>query len=333
MKLSISWPSYLTSLLTLSLVSTAVFSDDEPENTPPTELQTNTTDSPSVAILPFVSDGKTLEKLGLQISDLIHSQLSTKASLTTVEHARVDKSVSKIELGISGTVSPETAARIGHLCGANVLVTGRVFAVQNELFIVTKVSGTETGKSFGEAESFSIRANYADASRTIGDKVAKIIEEKGADFFIAREKDTETLLDTLKVLIEGKSLPTVSVAIVERHVGQTLPDRAAQTELRRLLQALEFPLVDATSTTSTPDIKIVGEAFSEFGLREGDLISCKARIEVKAVEQTTGKILTIDRETEISADISKQVANKLAMEKAGRKLGERLVLRITNALE
>lgn len=333
MKLSISWPSYLTSLLTLSLVSTAVFSDNEPESTPPTELQANTTDSPSVAVLPFVSDGKTLEKLGPQVSDLIHSQLSTKASLTTVEHARVDKSISQIELGISGTVSPETAARIGHLCGANVLVTGHVFAVQNELFIVTKVNGTETGKSFGEAESFSIRANYADASRKIGDKVAKTIEEKGADFFIAREKNTETLLDTLKVLIDGKSLPTVSIAIVERHLGQTLPDRATETELRRLLEALEFPLVDAASTTSAPDIKVVGEAFSEFGLREGDLISCKARIEVKAVEQTTGKILTIDRETEVSADISKQVASKLAMEKAGRKLGERLVFRIANALE
>jgi len=41
-----------------------------------------------------------------------------------------------------------TAARIGHLTGARVLVTGRLFTVEGETTAALKIMSTETGRVF-----------------------------------------------------------------------------------------------------------------------------------------------------------------------------------------
>ena len=52
-----------------------------------------------------------------------------------VERAELEKVLGEAELGLSGTVSPETAARIGHLTGAKVLVTGLGEGIMATLFV------------------------------------------------------------------------------------------------------------------------------------------------------------------------------------------------------
>lgn len=306
---------------------------ESPSDAPPAATESSAPQGLSIAVLPFEAEGRELAPLGPQVADLIHARLSTEDGLVAVERAELDKIISEIELGASGTVAPETAARIGHMTGAKILVTGRVFAVQNELFIVTKIIGTETSRLFGEVESFSVRKNYAKASQKLGEKIAATISRKGKSFFVGGKVSEKSLIDTLKVLVDGKELPTVSVTIIERHVSQDTLDPAAETEVGILLQTLGFPMVDAATTTTPATVEITGEAFSEFGLRKGNLVSCKARVEVKAIERETGKILAVDRETEVAADISEQVAGKLAIQKAARKVAERVVLRIVNGLD
>ncbi len=52
-------------------------------------------------------------------------------------------------------------------------------------------------------------------------------------------------------------------------------DPAAETELELMLQQCGFKLVD-DKCPEKPDIEITGDTFSAFGMRKGDLISCKA---------------------------------------------------------
>src|SRR5678815_2466852 len=61
-----------------------------------------------------------------------------------------EKALGEQELGLSGTVSSETAAKVGHLTGAKVLVTGKVFKADRDLMVVAKVIGTETSRVYGE---------------------------------------------------------------------------------------------------------------------------------------------------------------------------------------
>jgi len=52
-------------------------------------------------------------------------------------------------------------------------------------------------------------------------------------------------------------------------------------------------------------------------------------MEVKAVEQATGKILAVDRQTVIEVDLSEIIAGKKALERASAKIAERILPKIT----
>jgi hypothetical protein len=285
----------------------------------------------TVAVIPFEASGEELKYLGPQVTLLINTYLSVNNKLSLVERAELDKALSELELGISGLISPDKAAQIGQLTGAKILITGRIFPVQNELFLVAKMIGTETSQIFAEAVSISLKESHADASKALANKIASTITEKG-DVLIAKKKIQSTI-DDLKLLMEGKeTLPTISINIDERHVGESTLDPAAETEIALMLQTLGFKLLD-NSAKDQPDIEITGEAISEFGLRQGNLVSCKARVEVKAIELVTGEVIAVDRESEVAIDISEQIAGKAAIEKASKKIAERIIPRLVKYLE
>ena len=92
--------------------------------------------------------------------------LSAEPNLILVERAELDKALGEQELGLSGTVTPESAAKIGQLTGAKVLVTGRVFKTDTELFIVAKIIGTETSRVYGELVKGGVDAPISDLSES-----------------------------------------------------------------------------------------------------------------------------------------------------------------------
>ncbi len=102
--------------------------------------------------------------LGPQIATLVNANLSAEPNLITVERAELDKALGEQELGLSGTVTPDSAAKVGHLTGAKVLVTGRVFKTDTELFIVAKIIGTETSRVYGELVKGGVDAPISDLS-------------------------------------------------------------------------------------------------------------------------------------------------------------------------
>lgn len=80
-----------------------------------------------VAVFNFESHDEAVRGLGPKVSDLIDANLSAEPNIITVERAELNKVLGEQELGLSGTVNPDTAAKVGNLTGAKVLVTGRVF--------------------------------------------------------------------------------------------------------------------------------------------------------------------------------------------------------------
>jgi len=279
----------------------------------------------TVAVFDFESKDEAIRDLGPKVASLINAQLSADPNLITVERAELEKLLGEQELGLSGTVNPETAAKVGHLTGAKVFVTGRVFNVGHETMVVAKVIGTETSRVYGEvvrgpAEGGSI----ADMSAEMAGRLAKLIQARG-ETLVAKVEKRDDLIARLTKEYDGKKFPVVSVVVPERHIGSPTIDPAAQTEISFILEKLGATVLDLKDADGKRDVEIRGEAFSEFGMRKGNLVSCKARVELKAISKDTGRVLFIDRETSIAVDLSEHLAGKTAIQQAAAKLAERML--------
>lgn len=294
------------------LTATTAFSAEPP---PPQPL--------TAAVLDFQVSGKDFEKKGAEAAILLNAQLSSAANLILVERQEIDKIFGEQELGLSGNVTPDTAAKVGQLTGAKVLITGRVFGTDNKYFAVAKIIGTETSRVYGETATFTSLDGLDHAVNELAPKILAVIEKRG-DTLVAKVEDPEARLERLKKLVAGKKLPSVSVQISEQQINRAVNDPAAQTEMKLILQQLGFDVIDSSSGKQ-PDVAISGEAFSEVAGRRGSLVSCRSRVEIKVTQPATGKLLRADRQTDVAVDLAENVAGKTALQNAALKLIDRIV--------
>jgi hypothetical protein len=280
----------------------------------------------TVAVFDFESQGEARD-LGKQISTLVSANLSAEPDIVTVERADLEKALGEQELGLSGTVTPDSAAKVASLTGAKVLVTGRVFDANDQRIVVAKVIGTETSRVYGEMVSGPSEGSMVDLSAALAKKIAAVISDKG-ETLAAKPESRDDWIAKIKKEFGGKKLPAVSVKIAEQHFGQHVIDPSAQTEFSLILQQCGFTVVDDLSTNQ-PDVEITGEAFSEFGLQKGNLKSCRARIEIKARDAASGKIISVDRQTSVAVDIAEHIAAKTALQNGADELAERLLPKLT----
>ena len=153
----------------------------------------------------------------------------------------------------------------------------------------------------------------------------------------------------------------IMVVIPEVHLGRPkVPDPAGETEIVRTLIEEGYKLVDQEQVKKiryndifdkawkgddtgalkiarkfNAEILIIGEAFSEFaqvtrvpgmkGMPGGDLISCRARVEAKALRTDTGQIVATYGAHGSGVDISENIAAKAALADAGRKAAQYFV--------
>ncbi len=277
----------------------------------------------TIAVFDFESKDEAVRDLGPKVAALVSANLSAEPQLITVERAELEKVLGEQELGLSGTVSAGSAARIGNLTGAKVLVTGRVFQVDKRLVIVAKIIGTETSRVYGEVVNGSAGRDITELAPELARKIVADVAQK-SDTLTAKVETREERIGKIKAALDGKKLPAISVRIEERHFGQPVIDPAAETELAFILQKAGFTVMDDKSTNK-PDIEITGQAFSAYGMRKGNLISCRSRIELKAHERSNGKILAADSQTSVAVDIAEQTAAKTALENAAVEIAGRLV--------
>jgi hypothetical protein len=308
-------PFILAGLLAISAITQANGQTDAATNSSPDVL--------TVAIFDFDSKDESVTGLGPKVATLVNADLSVEPQIITVERAELEKVLGEQELGLSGTVSPASAAKVGQLTGAKVLVTGRVFKADEQTIIVAKIIGTETSRVYGEMVQGPPTVSIVDLSSNLAAKIAGVIAAKG-DNLTAKTESREDRIARIKQAIAGRKLPVVSVKISEQHYGPYIIDPAAETELSLILQQCGFKLADGGSTLKA-DVEISGAAFSAYGMQKGNLISCKSRLELKVRETATGNILVTDRQTSVGVDVAEQTAAKTALQNAADELAERLV--------
>ena len=294
----------------------------------------------TVAILDYEATAPGNPELGSQIAEIMTARLSGEDGLELVERAKLGQVLREQHLPLVGLADPQQAAQIGKLLGAKLLVMGRAFMMDSKLMIVTKVVGVETSLVKGTLRSVEQSKPLSDAVAAVSEDVAALIRRDAAKLLPADVKLEDPVADIRKDLGD-RPRPAVAVIIPEHHRTRVVVDPAVETEIKHLLVECGFRVVDIgrndladwakgmmqgqkapwPEALADADLIVVGEAFSEFALRTGDLVTCAARAEINLISRRSGEILLADRDTQRAVDLAEAIAGKTALQKAGRRLG------------
>ena len=280
------------------------------------------------AILPFNELGDGVQGEGPKVGVLLFAELIAQPDLYLVEREELNKALQEQEINLSGLVGPGEAIRVGYLTGARILITGSLIESGDARFLVAKVIGTETSRVLGASVRGNRNSSTEQLTRDLAEKIVTLLEERSGELLpkaIAPEDRIQNLTDA----VQGKALPTLSIHITEEHIGRQIIDPAAETELQRYALGSGFTVVEPGMNA---DIRLVGEAFSEFALRKGNLISVKARVEVKALDRENN-VVAVDRQTRVAVDLSEHIAAKTALQEAGADIAERMLVKLAGSSE
>ena len=308
----------LVSIITFALVAGA---GAEPEMPKPI----------TVGVVSVAGPRRTLAN---NIVSLLTVNLSSDARFVVVDRSELDKVLEEQSLGASGIMTPATAAKIGQLTGAKVLVTGREFNADNRatgnrtdgrdnIVVIISAIGTETGRVFSKTAQGSA-TNLVDLISDLSQKIAQTIVEQSTNFIAGTPVSREERIFQITENIKGKKRPAVSVKINEQMPDGSTAHQTAETELELLLQKAGFTVVDEKSDKKA-DVLITGDAVSADSPKAGKLFSGHAVLEIKVQQRTTGKILSLDWQEGVAVDSSEAMAIKQALQNATDDLAEKLL--------
>jgi TolB-like protein len=277
------------------------------------------------AIFPFAERGTGVKGAGAKVSDILFASLVANPDLFLVDREDLKKTLDEHELNLAGMVNPNQAVQVGQLTGAKIIVTGSVIEADRTLYLVAKIIGTETSRVLGASVKGRTSDQLASLAESLGREVANTIT-KEADKLVAKQVKVEDRIAALKEKLGDAKRPAVMVSIDERHVGQATIDPAAETEIMMFCKETGFNVIDSDAgTAKNASIVLKGEGFSEFAVKRGNIVSVKARLEVKAIDQKTDKVIAVDRQTAVEIDLTEQIAGKKALQRAAAAIAERML--------
>jgi hypothetical protein len=278
------------------------------------------------AILPFAESGAGVKGYGEKISGILFAELVTNNKLMLVDRAELKNTLEEIELNLSGVVKPSEAIKVGQFTGAKVIISGTVIEADSSLYLVAKIIGTETTRVVGAKVKGNVEDELGPLVEQLAVKVGETIE-KQAGKLVAEEVKIDDRIKAIKKAIGKKKRPSVKFEIEERHLGSGAIDPAAETELGMLLKKTGFKVLDGDAVEKA-DVTIKGEGLTEFAMRRGNLVSVKGRLELKAIDNKTHRVIAIDRQNTVTVDLTERIAGKNALQEAAALIAERMFAKL-----
>ena len=191
-------------------------------------------------------------------------------------------------------------------------------------YLVAKLVSVETSQVLSLFEVAPATDELGPQVDKLAVQVAEVLTRQ-PDRILPKFQPPADRLAILKKQLGQKKRPARWIGVPERAVGAGLvPDPAAQTELLKIARETGFPVVDAEEgAKGRAEVLLTGEGLSEVGGRHGNLVTVKARVEVKAVDRVSGQVLVADRQAAVVVDLTEQLASKAALQQAAAVLAER----------
>ncbi|MBI3550837.1 MAG: hypothetical protein HY078_17515 [Elusimicrobia bacterium] len=109
--------------------------------------------SQTLAVCPLAYREPELASLAGLVTERVTNALAASKRCVVLERSRLDKVLSEAKLGMTGAISAASAAKIGTLAGANMVVTGSVESDGASLLIILRLVHAESGKVIRVAEA------------------------------------------------------------------------------------------------------------------------------------------------------------------------------------
>jgi len=315
------------------------------------------TPQPRVAVFPFIAQDPGNDELGTEIASLVAGLMAGESGFEMVDRAELDRVLSEQAAGQAGLMDQNRLVSVGKLVSADLIVTGRVFALGQSMMLTAKVISVRT--SLLDAVVVRGKPNELDeltvkAAAGLSDK----IREEGRRLMGVADEPVDPLPLLMRALRAHDDTPRVAVVILEERLGANAGpgdaglDPVIETEVKRSLiesgvrvfdvqtnQLADWADFKATDVNSWPrslarvDLLIVGEAYSEVGIRIGQLVSASARGEVNVIDRKDGRIVLSERSNGRGVGVSPRQAGTEALTRVGHELSVLVLNRLLERAE
>ncbi len=268
---------------------------------------------PTVAVLPFESRDRQAAStdMGKSVAELLNIALMESGNADMVERAELDAALNELQLSAVGLTSKESQVKLGRFIGAKILITGSLCKSGSKNFVIVKIIGTETSRVLGASASGT--EDFTSLVPMLAPKVSAILEKQSAKL-LPKEQNKEEVLSRLKKVVQGKQRKVF--VKVKEDIALSVPDPAAETELKKLLLALDFQVVN---TQNEADYAVIGEAIAANAGNYHKFTSAAVRLEL-SIYNKDKKLLATGAARETLAGGTYIIAAKEAIAQTALKL-------------
>ena len=201
---------------------------------------------PGIAVLPFDNSGsygqdkENFEALEKGIAGMMISELAANPSARVVEREQIEKLVAEQNLGSSGKVSPETAAKVGKLVGARYVITGAFIDFYGDFRLDARMINVETSEIVKVESDRMQRDHLFDIIRSLATRLMKDVNlpplpKNVSDQRMSRQVPTEALTYYSRALLyQDRGQKDKAIDMYNRALA-VFPEYAeAQTGLQRV---------------------------------------------------------------------------------------------------
>jgi TolB-like protein len=167
---------------------------------------------PGIAVFPFDNGGsygqdkENFDALQKGVAGMIISEMAMNPAVRVVERDALQKLIEEQNLGASGRMEPQTAAKIGKLVGARYVVTGVFIDFYGDFRLDARLINVETSEIVRVESDRMQRDHLFDLIRTVSTKLMKDanlppLPKQAADQRMSRQIPTEALTFYSKALL------------------------------------------------------------------------------------------------------------------------------------
>jgi TolB-like protein len=201
---------------------------------------------PGIAVMPFDNGGsygqgkEDFEALQKGIAGMLISELALNPSARVVEREEIQKLVEEQNLGASGRVDPQTAAKIGKLVGARYVVLGTFIDFYGDFRVDARLVNVETSEIVRVETDRAQRDRLYDVIKVVATQLMKdanlpALVRPASDQRMNRQVPTEALTYYSRALLyQDRGQHDKAVEMYQRAIA-VFPEYAEATDgLKRL---------------------------------------------------------------------------------------------------